>query len=186
MSSVRIFAQALCRQSCARAPAARLRGGTGPSMLRCEAPAPVLHTTRGHLQAVSGNLKIGASLCCCCWCWWCCCWCRCCCWCGSALRLDSPRASWASDAAGGVAGGSDRGSTVEVEAGGSGGPLSLFNGRVRGLGGQPGGRGFNQATEDRGPSRGAARPEGELGRSGWSHPVGGTEASGTLHSTLSS
>ena len=107
----RNFAQALCRQTCPKAPAARLRGGTGPWMLRCEAPAPGLHTTRGHLQAVSGNLKIGASLCCCCCCCccWCCCWCRCCCWCGSALRLDSPRASRASDAAGGVAGGSDRG-----------------------------------------------------------------------------
>ena len=71
---------------------------------------------------VSGNLEIGASLCCCCCCWcWCCCWCRCCCWCGAALRLESTRASRASDAAGGVAGGSDRGSTVEVEAGGCGG-----------------------------------------------------------------
>ena len=49
---------------------------------------------------------------------------------------------------------------------------------------QPGGRGFNQATEDRGPSRGRTRPEGAFGRSGWSHPVGGTEASGTLSSTL--
>ena len=46
------------------------------------------------------------------------------------------------------------------------------------------GGGVNQATEDRGPSRGPARPEDALGRSGWSHPVGGTEASGTLHSTL--
>ena len=35
-------------------------------------------------------------------------------------------------------------------------------------GGQPGGRGFDQATEDRGPSRGQARQEGALGRSGWS------------------
>ena len=71
----------------------------------------------------------------------------------SPTRLDARVAG----AAGGVVGGSDRGSMVEVVAGGSGGPLSLFNGRVRGLGGQPGGRGFNQETEDRGPSRGRAR-----------------------------
>ena len=64
MSSVRIhpgvppvtllrrnFAQALCRQSCARAPAARLRGGTGPWMLRCEAPAPGLQ--RGAISRLS-------------------------------------------------------------------------------------------------------------------------------------
>ena len=49
---------------------------------------------------------------------------------------------------------------------------------------QPGGRGFNQVTADRGPSRGLLRTEDAAGRSGWSHPVGGTEASGTLSSTL--
>ena len=120
----------------------------------------------------------------CCCCWWCCCWwCRCCCWRGAALRLESTRASRASDAAGGVAGGSDRGSTVEVEGGGCGGPLSLFDGRVRGLGGQPGGRGFDQATEDRGQHRGDRSPGGRTGliRMVFT-PVGGTEASGTLHS----
>ena len=155
MSSVRIhpgvppvtllrrnFAQALCRQSCARAPAARLRGGTGPWMLRCEAPAPGLQ--RGAISrlsratsklaplsaaaAAAAGAAAGADAA------------------AGAARLSdstrvSTRASRASDAAGGVAGGSDRGSTVEVEAGGCGGPLSLFNGRVRGLGGQPGGRG---------------------------------------------
>ena len=47
-----------------------------------------------------------------------------------------------------------------------------------------GGRGLNLVTADCGPSRGPACPEGGLGRSGWSHPVGGTEASGTLSSTL--
>ena len=47
----RNFAQALCRQSCARAPAARLRGGTGPWMLRCEAPAPGLQ--RGAISRLS-------------------------------------------------------------------------------------------------------------------------------------
>ena len=47
-----------------------------------------------------------------------------------------------------------------------------------------GGRGFNLVTADCGPSRGPARPEDALGRSGWSHPVGGTEASWTLSSTL--
>ena len=62
--------------------------------------------------------------------------------------------------------------------------FELFHGRVRGLGGQPGRQGVNQATEDRGPSRGPARPEDALGRSGWSHPVDGTEASWTLSSTL--
>ena len=35
----------------------------------------------------------------------------------AALRLESTRASRASEAADGVAGGSDRGSTVEVEGG---------------------------------------------------------------------
>ena len=49
-----------------------------------------------------------------------------------------------------------------------------------------GGRGLNLVTADCGPSRGPACPEGGLGRSGWSHPVGGTEASRALHSTLSS
>ena len=51
---------------------------------------------------------------------------------------------------------------------------------------QPGGRGFNQATEDRGPSWGPACPEGGLGRMIRMvfTPVGGTEASGTLSSTL--
>ena len=47
----RNFAQALCRQSCARAPAARLRGGTGPPRLRCEAPAPGLQ--RGAISRLS-------------------------------------------------------------------------------------------------------------------------------------
>ena len=83
MSSVRIhpgvppvtllrrnFAQALCRQSCARAPAARLRGGTGPSRPRCEAPAPGLQ--RGAISGLSRAISKLAPLCCCC----CCCWCR--------------------------------------------------------------------------------------------------------------
>ena len=47
----RNFAQPVCRQSCARAPAARLRGGTGPSRLRCEAPAPGLQ--RGAISRLS-------------------------------------------------------------------------------------------------------------------------------------
>ena len=50
-----------------------------------------------------------------------------------------------------------------------------------------GGRGFNLVTADCGPSRGPACPEGGLGRSGWSHPVGGTEASwgrSSVRSTL--
>ena len=121
--------------------------------------ADTLNLARKTKQSTVRSAHPNRGCCCCCWWWWWwwCCWCRCCWWCGAALRLDSTRASRASDAAGGVAGGSDRGSTVEVEAGGCGGPLSLFNGRVRGLGVQPGGRGFNQATEDRGPSRGRAR-----------------------------
>ena len=41
------------------------------------------------------------------------------------------------------------------------------------------GRGFNQATEDRGPSRTTHPGGGAVERSGWSYPVGGTEASGT-------
>ena len=57
----RKFAQPVCRQSSARAPAARLRGGTGPSRPRCEAPAPGLHTTRGHLRAVSKGAHDSAS-----------------------------------------------------------------------------------------------------------------------------
>ena len=94
------------------------------------------------------------------------------------------RASRASDAAGGVAGGSDRGSTVEVEAGGSGGPLSLFNGRVRGLGGQPRGRGSTRRRRTVGPSRGPfARRAYWIDPDGLT-PVGGTEASWTLSSTL--
>ena len=106
------------------------------------------------------------------------------CWCGSALRLDSPRVWRASDAAGGVAGGSDRGSTVEAEGGGCGGSLSLFHDGLRGLGGSTGRQGVNQATEDRGPSRGLyRRRRGRQIRMVFT-PVGGTEASWTLSSTL--
>ena len=46
-----------------------------------------------------------------------------------------------------------------------------------------GGRGLNLVTADCGPSRERAAG-GAPGRSGWSHPVGGTEASRALHSTL--
>ena len=49
----------------------------------------------------------------------------------------------------------------------------------REAGGQPGGGG-PWAIAGTGASGGG---EDELGRSGWYHPVGGTEASGTLHST---
>ena len=61
----RNFAQPVCRQSCARAPAARLRGGTGPSRLRCEAPAPGLQ--RGAISRLSRAISKLAPLCCC-WC----------------------------------------------------------------------------------------------------------------------
>jgi len=163
--------------------------GPGCEVDDCTPSAPSAGTgatTRAISRLSRGTSKyIGASLCCCCCCCCCCCWCRCCCWCGAALRLDSTRASRASDAAGGVAGGSGGGSRAEVEAGGCGGPLSLFNGRVRGLGvnREAGGSTWRRRTVGH---RGDGPAGGAPGRSGWSHPVGGTEASGTLHSTLSS
>ena len=61
---------------------------------------------------------------------------------------------------------------------GSGSVMRRKVGRVRGREGSwsstraGGGRGFNQATEDCGPSRGRTRPEGAFGRSGWLHTGG--------------
>ena len=45
------FPQHVCRQSCPRAPAARLRSSTGPSRLRRDAPAPGLR--RGTISRLS-------------------------------------------------------------------------------------------------------------------------------------
>ena len=59
---------------------------------------------------------------------------------------------------------------VEVEDGTGDGKEEA--GAERGGVRERGGRGFNLATADRGLSRGPVRPEGALGRSGWSHAGG--------------
>ena len=72
---------------------------------------------------------------------------------------------------------------VEVEGGGCGGPLSLLMVEYEdwGFNREAGGSTWRRRTVGH---RGDCIAGGEAGRSGWSHPVGGTEASWTLSSTL--